>query len=137
MINIIFILITMENIHIKRSPNTPDKPEVRFNAETGVCEIIGESYMESTYTFFLPLMNWLNEYTREAGKEIEFHVKLFYFNTSATKCLLDMFEILKSYENNGGQVKVKWYYDEDDPDVKDEVKDFEIESGLEIELVEM
>jgi len=132
-----FELIIMENIHIKRSPNTPDKPEVRFNAETGVCEIIGESYMESTYTFFLPLMNWLTQYINEVGKELEFHVKLFYFNTSATKCLLDMLEILKKYENDGGKVTVKWYYDEEDPDVEDEVKDFEIESGLDIQLVKM
>ena len=127
----------MENIHIKRSPSTPDKPEVRFNAETGVCEIIGESYMESTYTFFLPLMNWLTQYINEVGKGIEFHVKLFYFNTSATKCLLDILEILKKYENDGGKVTVKWYYDEEDPDVEDEVKDFEIESGLDIQLVKM
>jgi hypothetical protein len=48
-----------------------------------------------------------------------------------------MLEILKSYEDKGGKVTVKWYYDEEDPDVEDEVKDFEIESGLDIELVKM
>ena len=126
----------MENIDIKRSPETPDKPEVHFDAETGKCEIIGESYMESTYTFFLPLMQWVDRYVEEVGKGIEFHVKLFYFNTSATKCLLDIFEILKRYENDGGDVKVKWFYDKEDPDARDEVKDFETESVLEIELVE-
>lgn len=127
----------MENIHIKRSPDSPDKPEVRFNAESGICEIIGESYMESTYTFFLPLMNWLTKYINEVNKELEFRVKLFYFNTSATKCLLDIFEILKKYEEDGGNVTVKWFYDENDPDVEDEVKDFENESGLDIQLVKI
>jgi hypothetical protein len=126
----------MKNIDIPRSEKSPDKPEVHFNAETGVCEIIGESYMESTYTFFLPLMNWIDQYIKEVGKKIEFNVKLFYFNTSATKCLLDIFEILKKYENNGGEVKVTWFYDAEDPDMKEEVKDFETESGLEIQVKE-
>jgi hypothetical protein len=125
---------SMQNIYIPRNSDNPDKPEVHFNAETGVCEIIGESYMESTYTFYLPLMNWIEEYAKDVGKKITLNVKLVYFNTSATKCLLDMFEILKKYENDGGEVKVTWYYDKEDPDMIDEVEDFKIESGLEIAL---
>ena len=127
----------MENIHIRRNPNTPDKPEVYFDAETGICEITGESYMESTYTFYLPLMNWLEEYIEKVGGKITFNVKLVYFNTSATKCLLDIFEILKKYQQNGGEIEINWYYDKEDPDVHEEVKDFEIESGLDIQLVKM
>lgn len=126
----------MKNIDIYQSEKSPDKPEVHFDAETGVCEILGESYMESTYTFFLPLMNWIDQYIKEVGGKIEFNVKLFYFNTSATKCLLDIFEILKKYESKGGEVKVTWFYDKEDPDMKDEVKDFETESGLEIHLAQ-
>jgi len=124
----------MQNIHIQRSPDNPDKPEVKFDAETGVCEIIGESYMESTYTFYLPLMNWIEEYIKAVGKKIQLNIKLFYFNTSATKCLLDIFEILKKFENEGGQVEVNWYYDHEDPDMIHEVEDFEIESGLHINM---
>ena len=124
----------MQNIHIKRSFENPDKPEVNFDAQTGVCEITGESYMESTYTFYLPLMNWIEEYIKKVGKKIKLDIKLVYFNTSATKCLLDMFEILKKYENEGGDVEVNWFYDKEDPDMVHEVEDFEIESGLRINL---
>ncbi|MFO8235955.1 MAG: DUF1987 domain-containing protein [Bacteroidales bacterium] len=124
----------MKNIDIPRTENHPDKPAVYFNAETGVCEISGESYMESTYTFFLPLMQWIEQYIEEVRGRIQFNVKLFYFNTSATKCLLDIFEILKKYQDNGGDAEVIWYYEEDDPDMIEEVKDFETESGLEIKI---
>ena len=126
----------MENIHIRRNPNTPDKPEVVFDAETGICEITGESYMESTYTFYLPLMNWLDEYIEKVGGKITFNVKLVYFNTSATKCLLDIFEILKKYQQKGGEIEINWYYDKEDPDVHEEVKDFEIEADIDINLRE-
>ena len=126
----------MQSVHIPRTSDNPDKPEVNFDAETGVCEIKGESYMESTYTFYLPLMNWLDEYIRNVGNKIRFDVKLLYFNTSATKCILDMFEILKKYQDQGGEVEVNWYYDEEDPDMIHEIEDFETESGLKINIKE-
>jgi len=126
----------MEDILIKSSPETPYFPEVNFNASTGLCEIAGESYMEETYKFFLPLTSWIKDYINNIRKSIEFNVKLIYLNTSSTKCILDILEILKEYETKGGQVKVVWYYDKEDPDMIDEVEDFEAESGIKIELRE-
>ena len=126
----------MENITLQSSPSTPYFPEVDFNVNTGVCEISGESYMEETYKFYLPLINWIKDYTKNEKKKIELNVKLIYLNTSSTKCVLDILEILKDYEDEGGEVKVNWYYDKNDPDMVDEVEDFEAESGIKIELHE-
>lgn len=126
----------MENITLTSSPTTPYFPEVMFDADKGVCEISGESYMEETYKFYLPLINWLKDYTKEVKKPVELNIKLIYLNTSSTKCVLDMLEILKDYEEDGGKVKVNWYYDKSDPDMVDEVEDFEAESGVKIELKE-
>lgn len=127
----------MENITLTSSPTTPYFPEVNFNADKGVCELIGESYMEETYKFYLPLINWIKEYTKDIKRPLHLNVKLIYLNTSSTKCILDILEILKDFENNGGKVKVNWYYDKSDPDMVDEVEDFEAESGMKIELVEL
>jgi len=126
----------MENITLTSSPTTPYFPEVKFDAKKGICEISGESYMEETYKFYLPLINWLKNYTKEVKKPIELNIKLIYLNTSSTKCVLDMLEILKDYEDEGGKVKVNWYYDASDPDMVDEVEDFEAESGMKIALHE-
>lgn len=126
----------MENILIKSSPETPYFPEVNFNASSGLCEIAGESYMEETYKFFLPLTSWIKDYINIVNKNIELNIKLIYLNTSSTKCILDILEILKNYEDKGGKVKVVWYYDKEDPDMIDEVEDFEAESGIKIELRE-
>ncbi len=124
----------MENITLKSSPDTPYFPEVNFDAETGICEISGESYMEETYKFYLPLIKWIKEYIKTKNNKIELIIKLIYLNTSSTKCILDMLEILKDYQDKGGDVNVIWYYDTDDPDMVDEVEDFEVESGIKIEL---
>lgn len=126
----------MENITLTSSPTTPYFPEVRFDADKGVCEISGESYMEETYKFYLPLINWLKDYTKEVKNPVELNIKLIYLNTSSTKCVLDMLEILKDYEDAGGKVKVNWFYDKSDPDMVDEVEDFEAESGIKIKLIE-
>ena len=126
----------MENITLQSSPTTPYFPEVNFDFNSGVCEISGESYMEETYKFYLPLINWIKDYTKNAKRKIELNVKLIYLNTSSTKCVLDILEVLKDYEEQGGEVKVNWYFDKNDPDMVDEVEDFEAESGMKIELRE-
>ena len=127
----------MNNIEYHRSSGYPYYPSVMFNAETGVCEIIGESYMEEAYKFYLPLINWLKEFIREKGQKIELNIKLIYFNTSTTKCLLDMFEVLRQYqEEENGEVEITWFYDKDDPDMIDEVRDFEKEADLSVNIKE-
>lgn len=127
----------MENINLTSSPTTPYFPEVNFNIETGVCEIKGESYMEETYKFYLPLINWFKEYCENVKNIVELNIKLIYLNTSSTKCLLDILETLKDFEDQGGSVNVNWYYDTSDPDMVDEVEDFEAESGIKINLKEL
>jgi len=126
----------MENITLTSSPETPYFPEVNFDVESGKCEISGESYMEETYKFYLPLITWIKQYIETKNQKIELIIKLIYLNTSSTKCILDMLEVLKDYQDKGGDVKVIWYYDIDDPDMVDEVEDFEVESGMKIELRE-
>ncbi|MFO7938420.1 MAG: DUF1987 domain-containing protein [Bacteroidales bacterium] len=127
----------MKDIHLGTSNKTPYFPEVHFNAKTGECSLAGESYMEETYKFYIPLMEWLKEYIVEVQGPITLHIKLIYLNTSTSKCLLDIFEILKNYKDAEGKVVVKWSYLSDDPDMVEEVEDFEIESGLAIELIEV
>lgn len=126
----------MENIILTSSSTTPYFPEVNFDTSTGVCELKGESYMEETYKFYLPLINWIKEYSENLKNSIVLNIKLIYLNTSSTKCLLDILEILKDFEDQGGNAKINWYYDKSDPDMIDEVEDFEAESGIKINLIE-
>jgi hypothetical protein len=127
----------MENIEINRNVSTPYFPSVSFDASSGLCEISGESYMEEAYKFYLPLINWIKQYTEEEKGKIDLQIKLIYFNTSTSKCLLDIFELLNKYQQQGGQIEVTWYYDEDDPDMVDEVKDFEKEAELRFNIREL
>jgi hypothetical protein len=127
----------IDNLQISQSKETPFFPGLSFDALTGVCEIYGESYMEDTFKFYSPVFGWLKRYTTEVHKPMTFNIKLTYFNTSSSRALLDIFDILKKYKEENGSVVINWYYDPDDPDMKYEVEDFRIESGMEINLIEM
>jgi hypothetical protein len=127
----------MKSLIINKEPDSPFYPEVVFNAETGICEISGESYMEEAYKFYAPLMDWVKEFIANENKALTLNFKLIYFNTSSSRLIVDFLETIRKIIDNGNQINVNWYYDPEDPDVKDEVEDFELESGMEIKLVEM
>ena len=127
----------MENIIIKEVTDAPYYPIINFNAETGNCEISGESYMEEAFKFYSPLLDWIKRYFEEQDKALTLNIKLTYFNTNSSRLILDMLDIIKSSKDEGNKVIVNWYYDPADPDMIDEVEDFELETGLDINLVEM
>ncbi len=127
----------MKNLIIKSDTDSPYYPGVNFNAQNGICELTGESYMEEAYKFYIPLIDWIKEYISSIKKPLVVNFKLIYFNTSSSRLILDMLDIIKKSQDEGSDITVNWYYDPEDPDVKDEVEDFEIESGLDINLFEM
>ena len=126
----------MENIVIKEVQDSPYYPSINFNAENGICEIAGESYMEETFKFYSPLLDWIRNYIKEVGKPLTFNFKLTYFNTNSSRLILDMLDIVKKYQDEGGRVSVNWYYDPEDPDMIDEIQDFEMETNVKINLIE-
>ncbi len=126
----------MKNIEIPAVKEAPYFPIVHFDFEKGVCEISGESYMEDCYKFYIPLIEWLNEYCA-LNKYLIFNFRLFYFNTQSSRMLLKIFETLTEFKAKGGEPTINWYYMRSDPDMIDEIDDFQHESGLEINLIEM
>jgi hypothetical protein len=125
----------MENIEIKGFKDDYFIPTVTFDAESGVCEISGESYLEETVEFYAPLLKWLEEFTEDTNRSITFDFKLTYFNTSSSKRILDIMLLLKEFQEDGGNVTANWFIEDDDTDMEDEVEDFKIASDLEINII--
>jgi hypothetical protein len=124
----------MENLNIKIKPDQIFFPAINFNYETGVCEISGESFMEETFRFYEPVINWIKSYIAE-NKPIILNFRLTYFNTSSSRFLLEMLYVLKKYELAGGDVVVNWYYKKQDADMLSEIKDFADETELKINIL--
>lgn len=126
----------MENLYIEGKQDIYYIPNVDFNAETGICTISGKSYLEDTSQFYLEILEWLDQYFHEVKKPIQFNIRISFYNTSSSRSLLDIFDLLKIYEDNGGKVEVNWYCREADHQVvMEEVEDYMEESDLKINVI--
>ncbi|RLD77714.1 MAG: hypothetical protein DRJ10_11460 [Bacteroidetes bacterium] len=125
----------MENLEIEGSHKNFFIPSVNFNAKTGICEITGESFLEDTVEFYRHLVDWLDNYIEDVKGPMALIIKLSYFNTSTSRSILDILNLLKDYEDDGGEVVVNWHFDENDVDMEEDIDDYIIDTGLDINKI--
>jgi hypothetical protein len=106
----------VEQITIKGTPRTPT---INFNPKQGKLEIKGVSIPENSIQFYKPLLDSLEQYANSPLSPLQVDIQLEYFNTVSSKCVLDIFKRLKTIEKNGSPVKINWYYEEGDEDMRE------------------
>jgi len=115
----------MESLHIN---GTLVSPTVDFNLEARVLEISGYSRPENVRDFYFPLIQWLDELNnslsinKSVNIDIEpftFKFKFVYFNSSSAKFIYDIIIMLNGFQNDGLPLKIYWYYDEDDDELRE------------------
>jgi len=70
---------------------TNKTPKVILNADINVFEISGRSIPEDSVGFYRKIIDWVDEYSQNPNTRTNFKFQLEYFNTSTSKCLLDLF----------------------------------------------
>ncbi|QTA91513.1 DUF1987 domain-containing protein [Desulfonema magnum] len=126
----------MENLKIGATKYTP---EISFDCEKNILDIIGESYPENIAEFYAPVFKWLEQYIEQLKNDqnVTINMELIYFNSSSSKVLLDFLDILEQAVKNGKHIAVNWIYEEEDEDTlefgEEFQEDFEI---LDINLVQ-
>ena len=96
----------MDSINIEGTPKTPT---ISFDANTGVIEIKGRSIPENSIEFYKPLVDWLDKFADVAQGTVNVNIQLEYFNTSSSKCILDVFKKLENLQNkNRAEVVINW-----------------------------
>jgi len=89
-------------------------PEVTCDPEKNYISIIGESYPENSFEFYEPIMDWVEEYLEALeNEETTVELSLSYLNTSSTKSVMCILDILEEGYQEGKEITVNWYYDED------------------------
>lgn len=125
----------MRNIILNAIEDEYYRPVVNFDAETGICTLEGESYLEETDDFFKPLIEWFKEYTSQTNQEITFNFRLTYYNTSSSKKILEFLKLIKEYIQRGNKANINWYYEENDTDIIEDAEDFMVITGLKFNLM--
>lgn len=99
-------------------------PNINFDAETGKLYLKGRSIPENALEFYQPVFEWLDEYLQTPNSKTVVHVQFDYFNTSSSKCILDVLKRVDKVDDAGHDVLIKWYYDENDEDMMEAGEDY-------------
>tara|TARA_B110000438_G_C15636308_1_gene573241 strand:+ start:420 stop:794 length:375 start_codon:yes stop_codon:yes gene_type:complete len=121
----------MKDLNLEGSAKTPT---IDFKSE-GELLIKGRSIPENSIEFYKPLIDWISEYSDNPKGQTLVNIQLEYFNTSSSKCILDVFKKLESIGDS--EVSIKWYYEEDDEDMLEAGEDYEAIIDLKFEMIEV
>ncbi len=125
----------MDSINIEGTPKTPT---ISFDAASGIIEIKGRSIPENSIEFYKPLVDWLDKFSDVATGVVNVNIQLEYFNTSSSKCILDVFKKLENLQNkNRAEVVINWYYEEDDEDMLEAGEDYQSILKIPFNMVEI
>jgi hypothetical protein len=125
---------TMENLKLEGSAKTPT---VSFDAANGTLELKGRSIPENSVEFYKPLNDWIDTYGATPKEITTVDIKLEYFNTSSSKCILDLFKQLEGLNGKGTEVKVNWYFEEDDEDMEEAGEDYQAIINIPFKMIEV
>ncbi|MFT4683386.1 MAG: hypothetical protein ACJAU0_001623 [Flavobacteriales bacterium] len=121
----------MEDIRIEGTPKTPS---VVFETKGGLLEIKGRSIPENSIEFYKPLIDWIESYSQAPQTKTILNIQLEYFNTSSSKCILDLFKKLEAINN---EITINWYYEEDDEDMLEAGEDYDAIINIPFKMIEI
>jgi hypothetical protein len=124
----------MEAISIEGTPKTPT---IKFDPSSGVLELKGRSIPENSIEFYKPVIDVLDKYASSPKPVTNVNVQLEYFNTSSSKCILDLFKKLESINNNGSAVTINWHYEEDDEDMLEAGEDYQAIINVPFKMIQI
>lgn len=103
----------MQSLFIPATEDEFITPSVSFDISSGLFEMIGESYIEDTESFYSPLWDWLKEFVDTSTQDIVFNFKFSYYNSSSSKAILRIIKILKEHSQKA-KVSINWFYPNND-----------------------
>ncbi|MCT4580764.1 MAG: DUF1987 domain-containing protein [Flavobacteriales bacterium] len=121
----------MEELKIEGSAKTPT---IEFN-ESGELLLKGRSIPENSIEFYKPILDWIENYGNSPQDQTVVNVQLEYFNTSSSKCILDVFKKLETL--SGTTIEINWYYEEDDEDMLEAGEDYQAIIDIPFKMIEV
>jgi hypothetical protein len=122
----------MKNLIIKGEAKTPT---IEFNYNNGELVISGRSIPENSIEFYKPIIEWLELLKVSDKDKVVLDIKLEYFNTSSSKCILDVFKKLEEIRGVGKDASIRWFFESDDEDMEEAGQDFSAIIKVPLELI--
>ncbi len=108
----------MNPLHI---PATASSPEVEFRFDAHQLALRGESFPENAAAFYGPIITALREFLAlpDADRTLVVEVALTYFNSSSTKMLFTLFDLLDKAAATGRRIQLSWEFDAEDDTIRE------------------
>lgn len=103
---------------------TEKTPSVVFDPEKNVFEICGKSVPNDAEAFYLPILEWIEGYSVAPLQKTTITFNLEFFNISSSKRILFILYKLNELIEGGHDVRVKWFYTENDDDMLEVGQDY-------------
>lgn len=114
---------------------TQSTPAIFSNREARTLVMSGESYPDNSFTFFLPVMQWIKEYLAAGEQMLALQLHLLYLNTSSVKAMMDVFDMLEEAHGTGRSVSVTWYYNRQNERVAELGEEFKEDCSFPFDIV--
>ena len=105
--------------------------------QQGLLELSGRSIPENSIEFYKPILDWIEAYGASPKADTKVNIKLEYFNTSSSKCILDVFKKLESIHKGGNQLVINWYYEQDDEDMLEAGEDYQAIINVPFKMIQI
>jgi hypothetical protein len=103
---------------------TKDSPYFLLDNKIGLIMIKGNSNLLETKKFYEPILELLKTYVDTKPTYTKMIIDLDKFNTSSSKHILEIFNILRKLIKIELDAEVDWYYDDYDDDMHEAGGDF-------------
>jgi len=105
--------------------STVKTPHIEFDTNNGLIAISGISIPEDPQVFFTPFNDALKSYIDSPSEKTLLEFRLEYFNTSTTLVIRNIIRTLSNISNKTN-LKVKWFYENDDEDMEEAGQEFKM-----------
>ncbi len=116
--------------HSLKIAQTSITPSCTLDWDKNTLNMKGRSSPCSSMEFYSPITEKIVHAFRQGRKSLTANFEFEYFNTSSSKCIYDLLKKLSIAQNNGADVIVNWFYEEDDEDMRETGEDYEEILGL-------
>jgi hypothetical protein len=115
---------------------TKDSPYFLVDRKIGLIMLKGRSSLLKTKEFYEPILEVLKIYVETKPEYTKMIVDLDTFNTSSSKYILEIFNILRRLIKSELKVEVDWYFDDIDDSMNEAGNDYsEIVKDLPFNLI--
>jgi hypothetical protein len=105
------MIVNVDSLHIE---GTEETPMISFDVSSGDFIMEGRSLPEDAYSFFKPVIEWINEFIETDHSQVDMKIHLDYFNSSSGRYLMELLAMIEKGCELGEGFSITWISEKDD-----------------------